>query len=110
MQVRGEAGENLCAGAWLVTMRHPALVPDLGWHGREETGSGHAALNLPRKSVESAWTGTSHLQSGERAMLTRPCQGSTGHEIMDMGMVVGHLSGSRWSTLTAELSTEVFGV
>ncbi len=42
----GEVGEDFSAGAGWLTMRHPALRPDLGRHVREETGGSQGRLEL----------------------------------------------------------------
>jgi hypothetical protein len=40
VDIRGEVGQHLHAGARRLTVGHPRLVPDLGWHGvAEASGS-----------------------------------------------------------------------
>ena len=112
-QGRGEGGENRCAGAGRLTMRHPALVPDLGVaRARGDRQWSARPCNVPRKRVERAWTGTSpSAHSGERALWTRPV--TRPHRAREHGHGDGRPSpGSRWwsTAYQAELSAEVGGV
>ena len=46
VEVGGEVGEDFSAGAGWLTMGHPTLCPDLGWHVCEETGGSQGRLEL----------------------------------------------------------------
>ena len=107
----GEGGEDLRAGASRCTVGHPALVPDPGRHGSEETGSGQRRRARAPEDLGARVDGSQPLRragGAPRRAVRR--QGPTRHERMDLRMV-GHLPGPGVEDAHhADLPTEVCGV
>jgi hypothetical protein len=92
-------------------MRHPGLLPDVGGHLSKQAGFGQGLSELATQECgEGADRDTPGMLAGREPWGALRRQGSTGHEIMDMGRI-GHVPRPGVQDPNhAELSAEEWGV
>ena len=111
VDVGGEVGEHLRAGARRLAVGHPILVPNLGWHGIAEAGGGQRRFELtPEEPGERADGHEPGCRTGCEPLHAFWGQAPPRDEIMDMGMV-GQVPGPGVEDAHhADLPAEVMGV